>query len=417
MNLVTRLTLVFVGVSLLVFVAGGVITYEIFKKEIESEERRYLKARVDRVTEYLKLANPKKGFNRNKMTVELVGDDVALMSPQYSDTLVEHDYLKSMERQQKLDVVVQTDSSRYRISVYDVIVESDDVQESVKESFLKVYLLLLLTSMLAGVITSYFILKPFHLTLQSIQNFSLSNPQLPSFQKSSIKEFEKLNKFLAEMTEKVIADYKALKEFSENASHELQTPIAVAQGKLENLLQTERLDEKQLEYITSAQHSITRLSNLSKALSLLTKIENREFSQTDAVDVSDLVNRVLNEIDDLADLKGLSIDKDITASVQLIGNQTLMEIMISNVLNNAVKHNVSGGTITIHLDLKKLSITNTGEPLDSSPEELFERFRKANQSSTRLGLGLSIVKKIVDFHGLNLDYQVNDNEHGVTIHF
>jgi signal transduction histidine kinase len=238
-----------------------------------------------------------------------------------------------------------------------------------------------------------------------------------SLGKSGIKEFDILNGFINQMTEKVSADYKNLKEFTENASHELQTPLAITKGKLELLLQQENLTQEQIDLIESSYASITHMSKLNKSLTLLSKIENEEFSNTESINISSELNKALDDFSDLIKLKNLDLESNIKEEVITKNDKTLIKVLINNLLQNAIRHNNEGGRIIIELSENQLIIKNTGAGLDIPGEQLFERFKKGIHTEKNSGLGLSIVHKICEISQYRISYDIEDEWHKIIITF
>jgi len=226
-----------------------------------------------------------------------------------------------------------------------------------------------------------------------------------------------MNEFIENMTEKVNRDYRSLKEFSENASHEIQTPLSIAKGKLELLLQSNDLDEKNMAMIESAYKSIDHISKLGSSLTLLSKIENMEFSEGQRCILSEMLKKSLEDFEELYEMKGIKVDLNMQDDVVVQNNPDLLKILINNLLTNALRHNFEGGQIKIKLNHSKLLIANTGEKLQISPEQLFERFKKDRQTEGSLGLGLAIVKKICDISGYAIHYDFQDGWHHITVNF
>lgn len=259
--------------------------------------------------------------------------------------------------------------------------------------------------------------KPFNQTLEKIKNFNIKSLQPTVLGKSGIKEFDILNSFINQMTEKVSSDYKNLKEFTENASHELQTPLAITKGKLELLLQEENLTRDHMDLIESSYESIIHMSKLNKSLTLLSKIENEEFSNKGPIDVSGELKKALADFNDLIKLKNLELETDIQDEVGVENDKTLIKILLNNLLQNAIRHNNEGGKIIVHLTKSTFSIKNTGDDLDIPGEQLFERFKKGNQYEKNTGLGLSIVQKICEISLYEISYNIEKEWHMVTITF
>ncbi|CAN0103725.1 unnamed protein product [Chrysoparadoxa australica] len=315
----------------------------------------------------------------------------------------------------KLEAVKNIKGISYRIILFDLVIEADDIKDVVQESLSKIFALLLILIVGLGLLGSYYVFRPFRLTLAAIKDFSLTQIKPLSLSESSTTEFKRLNKFIREMTDKMTKDYLSLKEFTENASHEIQTPLAIAQGKLEILLGDEKLTESQLELINSAQNAIKRVSRLGNSLSLLTKIDNREFSETTEINFSEVVNKFIYDFKELIELKSLQLKTNLENNQLMRGNRFLIELLLTNLLNNAIRHNFSKGYIDIKLIDKKLVIENSGEELKYSPEEYFKRFTKGTSDPISSGLGLSIIKKICDDMRLSINYQNEGQKHTVTL--
>lgn len=417
MNLIVRITLLFVFVSLIVFGIGGLISYRVMMREVEHEQKGFLMERLDRMEDWIEKYKPKKTLEWNKLTITPM-EEYQEDSRAFSDTTVMHVQLNRLEPHLRLDAIRNIDSVTYSISMYDVIIEEDDIKDGVVESLVTMYIILLAAVLIIGLGASYYILRPFNLTLTEIRKFSIKDPgQTLHFPKSNVSEFKRLNKFLTEMTQKVKSDYNSLKEFSENASHEFQTPIAIIQSKLEVLMDGENLTEEQLEQISYVQNATRRLSNLSNSLALLTKIENKEFANVSDVNVSEALSNLVEEFKELFDLKKLKVEVSIEKDQLLQADKVLIELLLTNLMNNSIRHNWEGGRVDISLQDKSLKISNTGPAISFSPDELFRRFKKTNQSAESMGLGLAIVKKVCDFYEYHIKYDFSDKMHTIKIDF
>ena len=417
MNLITRFTLAFVLVAAVVFVGGGFISYQVVKKEIQSEERRFLKSRYKRLLKYLETRTAVDGFTRNKTILEPVTKDTPLYGPIFSDTLVQHAHFGKMENQIKLESVVEIAGQRYHIIQFDLIVESEDIIASVTKSMLITFLILLFSTVLIALFISYYMLAPFRILLTKIKNFSITDKEPIQFTISKVKEFNKINHFLLDMTSKIISDYQLLKEFMENTSHEFQTPIAIIQGKLENMLEENNLSQSQMNSLIEIQSTLSRLSKMTTSLSLLTKIDNHEFNNTEKLNLSEILGALLKEYEELLILKKITLSMDLAKDIEISGDRVLVQIMLTNLITNAIRHNIESGKINLTLSSNTFVIWNSGLPTDVNPLDLFNRFEKLNQHINSLGLGLSIVKKIVENYNYNISYQVEEDRHILTLKF
>jgi signal transduction histidine kinase len=259
------------------------------------------------------------------------------------------------------------------------------------------------------------LLMPFENTLSAIRRFDIKDNEPFDLPNTDTREFKRLNAFIDQMSRKVMADYQSLKEFTENASHEIQTPISIAKGKLE-LLQDGNLDDEQKKLVSEASKSLTNLSKLGNTLTLLAKIDNQEFEQKESIEVSIILEDFINEYEELIHLKGIKLSKKIKSDIEWNIHPVLLEILITNLLNNAVKHNLpENGFIKVYLEDNQLIIENSGKPLNHPPEILFARFKKGNQSSSSLGLGLAIIQKICKVSGLKINYSNKEQLHQIII--
>ncbi len=422
MKFLLRATLIYLLITLIVFGAGGIITYNIFIDAIQLETDRYLIERYRDISNYIKEDPGFSAISDSKIMIIPVG---ALPERpegrrgrfQFTDTLVWHQGLKRMENNRKLTSYIKTDGGNYKIEIHDVIVERDDIFQSVFDSQTWLFVILGVVMVISSFLISTWMFRPFNLTLDKIKNFNIKSMQPTSLGKSGIKEFDILNGFINQMTEKVSSDYKNLKEFTENASHELQTPLAITKGKLELLLQQENLTQEQIDLIESSYASITHMSKLNRSLTLLSKIENEEFSNTGPINLSTELNKALDDFNDLIELKNLDLECEIKEELIIKNDKTLIKILLNNILQNAIRHNKEGGKITVELSENTLMVKNTGETLDIPGEQLFERFKKGVQSEKNSGLGLSIVHKICEVSQYNITYDIDGEWHKVTITF
>lgn len=245
----------------------------------------------------------------------------------------------------------------------------------------------------------------FENNLHSIESFRFNQNEGISLIKSNIDEFERLNDAVVTLTDKLKTDYLSLKEFTENASHEIQTPITIALLNLEEALQ-QNLDQVSLNKIVTTINAIKRLSSLNQSLTLLTKIENRQFVPDEEINLSDTLSYYLSEFEPLFELKKIRLDLKIEDDFTIKINSQLAGIMISNLLSNSINHNINNGLVEISVKKNSLNICNTGPDNQLSEETIFNRFVKGKSKS--FGLGLAIVKKICDTNDLEIHYIKND---------
>lgn len=420
MNLLLKTSLLILLITLVVFGLGSLVSYRIFEREIQVETDRFLKGRFFSLQERLEAGELARSYTDDKLRIDTLAerpDTVGRASFRFTDTLVMHRYLKRPESNRKLVGYARVDSTYLQLSLYDVIVESDDIMDGVVRSLTWLFLLLGGGVLIGSFLISRVLLRPFQQTLHEISRFNLTDARPLALPRTSTTEFSRLNHFIRQMTDKMRGDYQRVKEFSENASHEIQTPLAVAKGKLELLSQSDDLTAAHLSMIGTAYQAVDDVSKLAKSLMLLTKIENEEFSDFRPIDASEQLRQTVANFDELVVLKELFLSTDIADGIRLNHHPMLFQILINNLITNAIRHNQRGGAIRIRLQATELLVTNMGAPLTADPEQLFERFKKNQQSSESLGLGLSIVKKIGDISGYPVRYQYAAGWHTVRVVF
>jgi len=296
---------------------------------------------------------------------------------------------------------VKINNQYYLIKLRHSLLESNDLIMAISLPLLLLLVLSLSVLFFTTKRMNKTIWKDFEDNLKFIENFSFDNLDNIKLKQTDIEEFNRLNKTVSKLTEKLQNDYKLLKEFTENASHELQTPITIISLNLEEILQQD-LAETVFKQIVSTQNAVKRLSNLNKNLLLLTKIKNRQYSTEKQIVVNKFVEEKIEEFQTLSKNKNINISLISESDFVLKMNTDLVEILLNNLISNSIKHNIENGEISINITENKLQICNTGKENSLTNNNIFNRFTKENSQS--YGLGLSIVKQICDTHNLKIEY-------------
>jgi signal transduction histidine kinase len=252
--------------------------------------------------------------------------------------------------------------------------------------------------------------------VESLKAFRLDKKEDVAFGETNINEFVELNEALNQLINKNKTDYLSLKEFTENASHEFQTPLAIIKNKSELLLQN-NLSEIDMIEVVKINEAASRLSKIKNGLSMLTKMDNDQFSDVESIKLAEFIDKKTKHFEELIDLKQIGLTKKFKAHPIVQWNNTLAYMLVTNLINNAIKHNIKGGTLNIILDSKKLTIENTGKPLTDAPIQYFDRFKKGSTSADSSGLGLALIKKICDIYNMEIHYTNVGMLHVFTIDF
>jgi signal transduction histidine kinase len=273
-----------------------------------------------------------------------------------------------------------------------------------------VILIIGLTSLLINRLVLRKLWAPFYHTMAALSGFNLGDKSALPLAPTDIEEFSLMNNRLREATGKAAEDYRLLKEFTENASHEIQTPLAIIRSKLDLVIQDESLSEEQSEKLRSAYGAIKKISRLNQSLLLITKIENRQYAQTQPLALHEKLAEKLTQFQELWDNSRLHVDARIDQAV-LEANPELVDILLNNLLSNATRHNNAGGQISICLEQGRMDIGNTGTNAPLDKERLFQRFYKETPNTDRVGLGLSIVHQICEVTGMAIEYRCSNGQH------
>jgi len=301
----------------------------------------------------------------------------------------------------------------YEISVAKPLEGTKLLIRTIAYSTLAILLLIITISILLNHFILRKLWRPFYAAMNEMKGFKLGNKTEPVLPASDIDEFSLMNASLSQAINGAKDDYRILKEFTENASHETQTPLAIIRSKLDLVIQDEGLSEGQSDALKSAYAAVSRLSKLNQSLLLLAKIENQQFTATEEINLKERVEEKLLQFNEFWAGNNIKILASLHAAT-VKANPELIDILLNNLLSNAGRHNVEGGDISISLYPGRLTIANTAKLNELDSKKLFSRFYKEAQHSKHNGLGLSIVKQICDHSDLGITYSFIDQHHSFT---
>lgn len=258
--------------------------------------------------------------------------------------------------------------------------------------------------------------RPFYKMIDQLKAYQLDKNESIQIEKTNIIEFDDLNKTISLLIESNRKVYLNQKEFIENASHELQTPLAIFQSKLDILMQKSSMSESEASTILELESTAQRMARLNKNLLLLSKIDNEQFSEKEEIELSELIGALQTDLKPMADVEGILITSAVS-SVKISANKTLIEVLLTNLFHNAIRHTTTGGKVFIELDGNNFNISNTGSPIKMTVEKMFDRFSKESVNTNSTGLGLAIVKKICDTCSYPLNYRYENGYHIFSVVF
>lgn len=263
---------------------------------------------------------------------------------------------------------------------------------------------------------SHKVWDPFYTILDRLKKYQIDQDKTLILPYSSTAEFRDLSNAINQLINHSHESFLNQKEFTENASHEMQTPLAISRAKLELLAQTKELTKEQADLVGDLLNAIDRLSRLTRNLLLLSKIENRQFLETADMEVKTIVLKSLETYAQQLRDKNLTVQTTLETDTVLNGSSVLLDILIGNLISNAVRHSTVNGEITIRYSNNELEVSNSGEPLAQS-HKIFQRFQRESRTTQGSGLGLSIVKKICDISGYAVHYSYSEGHHRFKIIF
>ncbi len=411
MKLLTKNAIVVLAVTLTVFLAGGFVFYFQLRAILDEETGEALLAEKYRLQEYI---------TKHQKLPEAVSYEFSFrptnnpVENSYADTIIlELNEDQEMEPVPYRQLFFKTtlNGITYQGNVRKSLIESDDLTESITASLLLISALLFVLLLGVTIIFSRRMWKPFFETLARIRNYNSAKEQVIAAVPTHTTEFRQLREAIETMTAKIAADFKNLKDFTENAAHELQTPVAIIQHKTELLLQNEKLDQVQTGQLNTIRETAVRLGKLTQTLLLLSKIENNQFLTDTPVDFSEHVHQRLNELEELLQMKELQVSTAIISAVRIRLHPTLADVVISNMLGNALKYTGRGGQLAVSVTAEAFTVKNTANQPIVHPEKLTERFYKENSSSASTGLGLALVNQVAVMNGHRLDYHTENGLH------
>lgn len=232
-----------------------------------------------------------------------------------------------------------------------------------------------------------------------------------------VQEFKEIETVVLEASERSKQVYEEQKRFIGNASHEIQTPIAICQNRLELLVDETQLDEHQLTEIEKTLDTLGYISRLNKSLLLLSKIDNHQFKEEAEIEINKVVNQALENLEDIYESTKVGVSVAEKQRIVVKMDPTLASSLVNNLLKNAFIHNIQGGNIAITLSNNTLTIGNTGKNEALDAESVFKTFYRKGENSHSTGLGLAIAKAICTEYGFEINYQFIENQHTFSVKF
>jgi signal transduction histidine kinase len=426
MKLLAKYNRVNLITTIVVMLITGIIYYQAISWILTNQNDKDLVVEEQEVFDYVKLNHQlPQTFQSDDQQITFTEAPPGSVKREFINTI----YFKKVEEEDKhrrhhhheyeagrgLVSSVTVGNQYYKILIVESKVETEDLIQLIFTITICVILLLLVTLVVTNRLILNRIWQPFYSIMKELRGFNIADTKEIPQVETTTDEFKELNKTVVDMAARAKLDYKDLKIFTENASHELLTPIAVINSKLDTLIQTENFSPQQSKLLNDLYSAVSRLNRLNQSLLLLVKIENRLLHEQLQINLKELTEQMISQFEEIFQDKEIRLtynldDKEIYASHYLV------EILVSNLINNAIRHNYRGGSIHIALTDQSLIIQNTGENAPLAEEKIFTRFHKSSKSEGS-GLGLTICQQICENFNYTLNYSFQNNHHTFTIAF
>ncbi|KUG13340.1 sensor histidine kinase [Elizabethkingia miricola] len=314
---------------------------------------------------------------------------------------------------------VSVNGKNYEIRIQKSMIEDEDLLTNILLLQSCFILILVVGLGLINFSISKKLWLPFNDIVRKMKDYRVDTTDTLEFMPTKIVEFKDLEYSITDLVNRNGKLYSAQKEFTENASHELQTPIAVFTSKLELLMQTNPISKEQAELIEGIFSAGEKMQRINRTLLLLTKIENNQFPNIEKISVKEVLNAIVKQYEDTLKLKGVYVEVSSGNNIEINANRILIDILLGNLFSNALRYTDDGKQIKIRISDQSIRISNDAQKdsLKLNESELFQRFKKQSNDSRSLGLGLEICKKICNLYQYHIDYDFIDSRHSFTIYF
>ena len=416
MKLVYRLSLRISLALLALLAAWAVLFYVVLADELNDEMDDTLEEYAEQIiTRRLSDTTlPDSGHREMNYSIREISGPYAekYRKKRYADNAVHYPGIGEEVPSRTLRTVFRDRDDRYfELSLSMPSVEKDDLQKTMLDGIVVLYAALLLTLTLICVWVVQRSLRPLYALLRWLDGHKPGQGAAAPPETTSVTEFRRLNEAVARYIRRSEEAFGQQKQFIGNASHEMQTPLAVCRNRLEMLADGDALTESQLREIALTLRTLDSAIRMNRTLLLLSKIDNGQFPDTCEIDVPQLLEKLLADYREIYASRHISVEIEERFPLRLGMDESLASVLFSNLLKNAYVHNRDRGTIRIGIDSARIVFRNTGrdEPLDAS--RIFRRFYQGEKKEGSTGLGLALADSVCRLYGFRLHYRFSDGEH------
>ena len=409
MHLLVGIVVILVGWAVVFYM--GIM--EEINDEVDDSLEDYTELIITRSLAGKELPAHDSGSN-NQYYLREVEPSYALSRPaiSYRDSMVYISEKKETEPARILTTLFKDKEGTYfEVAVYTPTIEKKDLRQAIFQLLVGLFVSLLVAILLINVWVFRRSMRPFYRLVDWLDHSRLGKKNVPLENPTHTTEFRKLNEAVMRYATHSEEVFEQQKQFIGNASHELQTPLAICQNRLEMLMEDETLSEPQMEEILKTYQTLEYVSKLNKSLLLLSKIDNSQFVETSEVCINEVLHRYVDDYCEVYDYRGIRLTVEEKGEFRIRMNETLAVVLVTNLLKNAFVHNIDKGEIRIVITSSGIRFGNTGngEPLDG--KRIFERFYQGKKKEGSTGLGLAIVDAVCRQYQLRVSYSAVDRMH------
>lgn len=303
------------------------------------------------------------------------------------------------------------DEQYFELSVYTPSVEKRDLKEAIFHLLIFLFVSLLIAILLINIWVFRRSMKPFYQLLAWLDNFRLGKKNVPLHIDTYTTEFQKLNDALTRFAAHSEETFEQQKQFIGNASHEIQTPLAICQNRLEMLMEDESLDEHLMGEIMKTYQTLEYVSKLNKSLLLLSKIDNSQFSDVSNICLNEVLHRYLEDYQEVYAYRDIRLSVQEEGRFTLDIHETLAVVLVTNLLKNAFVHNIDKGIIRIEISSSVIRFGNSGVSQALDENRIFDRFYQGSKKEGSTGLGLAIVRAVCRQCKVQIRYRYAEEMH------
>ena len=410
MKLITKSSLTFISASVLFFLVGSIIMYFSVRTIFSSNLNDTLLEKKTNLVKQIEPDNVER-FYSNDVFVNKINSDIP---SSFSDTVLIESGKYILYR--KIDFSYFTSDQYYKISVLEPQKKTDILVSKIVIMNVGLAFIFFLILFFVNRHSVNNTLKIFYRTISKLEQFNLNNNDELHLDSAQLFEIKKMNSVIQKMADTIRKDFELQKEYTENVSHELQTPLAVINSKVDELMQSDNLTKPQMEQLAILMETTNRLSKINQALIFLTKIDNRFYTKGSTFSVNQLLKEQLDLFEESIQQKNIKVTLNLLDTTHIYMDKYLAETMINNLVRNAISHNNDIKEINISIENNCFIISNSGDKLTFPSDKILDRFSKSTTNKKSLGIGLSVVKSICDLYHFELSYS-QDNFHTFIIKF